>query len=96
MNKGADGAKETEHEVLIDPDIHAGNRGASVSITIGGTTTATPFRGSGPYSGSVSIDTTKLPDDVHKLFLRAGAAIRRPAGTNSGVIVVPFTVDNTP
>ena len=40
----------------------------------------------------VSIDTTKLANGPHKLFFRVGAEVT--AGTNSGVIVMPFTVQN--
>ena len=38
------------------------------------------------------IDTTKLTNGVHKLFLRTDAPIS--SGTGSGVFVVEFVVDN--
>jgi hypothetical protein len=94
LDKGADGTPVTEHEILIDPNIHGMSRGVSVPITVKGIAKTAPYLGSGPFSGSVSIDTRQLTNGVHKLMLRAGSQISAPPGTNSGVIVVPFTVQN--
>lgn len=95
LDKGAGGTPVTEHEILIDPSTHEGNRGIAVPITVNGVAKVTPYLGSGRYTGSVSIDTCKLTNGTHRLFLRAGSTISSPPGTDSGVIVVPFTVQNT-
>ena len=94
LDRGADGTPVTDHEVLIDPDIHAGSRGVSAPITIGQTASTTPYQGTGRFSGTISIDTRTLTNGPHKLLLRAGSTISAPPGTNSGVTVVPFTVQN--
>jgi hypothetical protein len=77
---GSDGARVTGHMITLDPDSHAGVRGQVVR------------EASGPYSGSVSIDTRRLANGTHKLVLITHQDIA--AGRNSGVLVVPFLVDN--
>jgi hypothetical protein len=82
LDRGTSGsAPATEHEVLLDPNIHNGSRGIVIRP-----------QQAGPYSGSISIDTRQLGNGPHKLFLRTGAQVT--TGTNSGVLVIPFTVQN--
>ena len=51
--------------------------------------------GSGTYA--ITIDTTKLSDGPHKLFMRTDDPnVIDPPGTASGILVLPFTVQNTP
>ena len=76
----AAGTPITEYEVLIDPNIHALNRGIVVT------------EGTGNLFRNLSIDTTKLANGTHRLFFRAGSTVAK--GTNSGVLVIPFTVQN--
>lgn len=70
----------TEYEVLVDPDIHNGSRGTVIAS------------GSGPFTGSLLIDTRQFANGPHKLFFRLGAQVAD--GTNSGVSIIPFTVQN--
>lgn len=74
------GAPTTEYEVLIDPNIHEQKRGIVVA------------EGSGSTFENVQIDTTKLANGPHKLFVRAGSQV--DMGTNSAIMVLPFTVQN--
>ena len=78
----AAGTPITEYEVLIDPNIHGLDRGIVVAEGVGSL-----FR-------NLSIDTTKLglANGTHRLFFRAGSKVAK--GTNSGVLVIPFTVQN--
>jgi hypothetical protein len=69
-----------DHEVLVDPNIHMRDRGLVIR------------EGTGLFKGEVAIDTTKLANGPHKLFFRAGA--QGAKGKSSGVLVVPFTVQN--
>jgi len=74
------GTPITEYEVLLDPNIHAGSRGTVVA------------EGRSSLFGRVRIDTTKLANGTHKLVFRAGSQVAK--GTNSGIVVIPFTVQN--
>jgi hypothetical protein len=76
----AAGTRISEYEVLIDPNIHGLDRGIVVAEGVGSL-----FR-------NLSIDTTKLANGTHRLFFRAGSTVAK--GTNSGVLVIPFTVQN--
>jgi hypothetical protein len=71
----------TRHSVRLDPDFHNGVPGTVLR------------EGSGPWSGTVSIDTTRLPNGQHKLFLRAECDDPR-GSTNAGVLIVTFVVKN--
>ena len=76
----AQGTAITEYEVLIDSNMHAHDRGIVVA------------EGTGKWFGNISIDTTKLANGTHRLFFRAGSTVAK--GTNSGILAVPFTVQN--
>jgi hypothetical protein len=81
LKPGAGGIPVTSHEVRVDSDAHAGLPGMIVK------------QGTGQYVGPVTIDTTRLSNGYHRLFLKADAAA--PAGsTNSGVLVLYFNVQN--
>ncbi len=74
----------TAHDVRLDPDLHANVPGRILR------------QGSGEYEGPISIDTTQLADGIHKLFLRAECNDQyRRNSTISGVLIVPFEVDNS-
>ena len=67
--------------VTLDPDFHAGNQGTVLKQTSGG------------WSGSLTIDTRKLPNGPHKLVIRSD--VDAPTGsTNSGLLAIPFMVQN--
>jgi len=53
-----------------------------------------PICGTGGYKGTVSIDTTKLTNGWHRLFLKADAASSSLGSTNSGVLAILFEVKN--
>ena len=80
MTAGAGGATVTFHGVYVDPNFHAGSEGIVV------------MTGLGKWDGPVAIDTWTLANGPHKLVLRADATVSN--GTNSGLIVIPFTVQN--
>ena len=79
---GSGGTKTTHTLVTIDPRFHAApvDRGRVV------------FETNGPYQGPITIDTRNLPDGPHRLLLRTDSAVG--SGTGSGVLVIPFHVDN--
>lgn len=70
----------TEHEVLIDPDLHHGRRGTVVRT------------GRGPLMGTISVPTTGLAPGSHKLLIRAGTTDPDGKGTGNGVVVFSFMV----
>jgi hypothetical protein len=73
----------THSSVRLDPDFHA-------TPVIPGTILVDA---SVPWVGSVTIDTTSLVNGTHRLVLRADCDDPR-GSTNSGVLVVVFTVAN--
>ena len=79
----ADDLPVTHHSVRLDPDFHAIPQVPGTILV----------DGSGPWAGSVAIDTTSLANGRHRLVLRADCDDPR-GSTNSGVLVVFFTVAN--
>jgi hypothetical protein len=84
-NHGAsDDLAVTHHTIRLDPDFHADPPVQGTVIKDGpGQLAAT----------SLSIDTTALADGPHKLHMRADCDDPR-GSTNSGVLVIPFLVNN--
>ena len=84
MKPGTDGDPTTFSGAYIDPDFHHGHRGIVLMERSGG------------FEGSLSIDTRRLANGRHKLLLRSDAVCSdcSPAGINSGILVVWFTVAN--
>jgi hypothetical protein len=81
LKPGAGGLPVTAYHVAVDENAHMGIPGWVIR------------QGTGQYVGPISIDTRQLANGQHKLALRADAAA--PAGsTNSGVLVIFFTVRN--
>jgi len=80
MTAGAGGTPVTFHAVYIDPNFHHGSSGIVVK------------EGQGKWDGDVAIDTRTLSNGMHKLVLRGDSTIS--TGTNSGLIVIQFTVKN--
>jgi hypothetical protein len=79
----ADDLPVTHHSVRLDPDFHA-------VPPVPGTILVD---GSGPWAGSVAIDTRTMANGRHRLVLRADCDDPR-GSTNSGLLVVAFTVAN--
>jgi hypothetical protein len=79
----ADDRPVTHSSVRLDPDFHA-------TPIVPGTVL---IDASVPWTGSVAIDTTTLTNGRHRLVLRADCDDPR-GSTNSGVLVVFFTVAN--
>ena len=89
MLPGADGFPITSHSVHIDPMFHDGNAGIVVK------------KGPRSYDGSITINTRMLTNGPHRLVVISHARRIRPNdgvldGTNSGVLSVPFFVQNDP
>jgi hypothetical protein len=81
LQPGAGGTPTTSHLVAVDPNFHAGNPGITIK------------EGKGECRCSITIDTTRLSNGVHRLFLRADSAL--PQGTtHSGVLTIQFVVQN--
>jgi hypothetical protein len=80
--------------VSVDPSFHAMPPYPGVVYYQVDTSCAPLTRGcSGPRRILLSVDTTKLSKGPHKLFLRTDEQDPR-GSTNSGAMVVPFTVSN--
>lgn len=78
---GASPARITGHMASIDTDFHQGNEGTVL------------LKGEGQFHGNLRIDTRKLSNGWHRLFLKADQ--RMPDGhTHSGVLAVWFEVKN--
>jgi hypothetical protein len=81
LQPGSGGIPVTHHVVLLDANFHAGIPGTVLK------------EGASAWSGTITLDTRTLVNGPHKLILRADA--NASAGsTNSGVLVIPFTVQN--
>lgn len=69
------------YQVLVDPHFHAQPVDLGTQVAAGHEQAVT-----------FTVDTTKLDNGVHKLFIRN--IYNRTSGTQSGVFVVPFLVEN--
>jgi hypothetical protein len=81
---GAGGHPITFHAAYVNANTHA------IPMVLPFTYDA----GAGAFNGTTVIDTTKLPNGVNKLLLRADATVA--AGTNSGLLQILFVVANGP
>lgn len=78
-------AKVTRHTVTLDPDFHAEPEDPGTIVRQGD---------DGLPATTLAIDTRKLPNGPHTLHLRSDCDVRTQGSINSGVLVIPFTVDN--
>jgi hypothetical protein len=79
---GSGGITPTYHMITVDPSFHMGNKGLVL------------HEGPGSWSTSrLAIDTRKLANGPHKLFIRTDANTSS-GSTVSGALVFPFTVQN--
>ena len=74
--------------VYIDPALHA------VPLDKGTVVYEAKTSNTGYHTQQLSIDTTQLSDGPHRLLI--GSSNVGTAGTNTGVLVIPFLVDNNP
>jgi hypothetical protein len=82
---GAGDAKVTRHTVTLDPDFHAEPENPGTVIRQGN---------DGLPASTLTIDTRTLANGPHKLHLRSDCDDPTQGSINSGVLVIPFTVDN--
>ena len=78
-------AAVTRHTVTLDPDFHAAPQNPG---------TVLQQDADGLPATTLAIDTTRLTNGPHKLHLRSDCDAPAQGSVNSGVLVVPFTVDN--
>lgn len=78
-------AQVTRHTVTLDPDFHAVPEDPGHLVLRGR---------DGLPATALRIDTTKLANGAHKLHLRSDCDDPTKGSINSGVLVIPFTVDN--
>jgi hypothetical protein len=81
LDRGSPGAPVTSHSVHLNPNFHAGDAGVVLK------------RGTGPFRGALSIDTTRLANGGHRLVLKSDSAMAN-GSTLSGIQVIPFAVAN--
>jgi hypothetical protein len=95
LKPGSGGKPITSWYATLDGDFHKGNPGNP--ICPGGAAKGDPLApicGTGAYKGTLTIDTTKLANGWHRLFLKADAASSTLGSTNSGVLAILFEVKN--
>jgi hypothetical protein len=94
LDRGADGIPATGWYAAIDTDFHHGKQGFALcpaSVQGAGNSIAC---GTGAFRGRLRIDTTKLSNGWHRLFLKGDARAHDLDSTNSGVLAVWFEVKN--
>jgi len=82
MARGAGGSASSRHIASVDADYSMGNPGLIV------------IKGSGEYKGTLSIDTTRLSNGPHRLYLRTEYDEPVESSTLSGTQVIIFNVAN--
>jgi hypothetical protein len=94
LKPGSGGTAVTSWYASVDGDFHKGNPGTPVCPgSVSGMPDA-PICGTSSFSGNLSIDTTKLANGWHRLFLKADARSSSLNSTNSGVLAILFEVKN--
>ena len=85
LHQGADGNPISYSVATVDAKYHSGNLGTIL------------VERNGPFTGTLSIDTTRFADGLHFLTLRAdddASGLSGVDGQDVGVLVVPFVVQN--
>jgi hypothetical protein len=80
--------EKKQNFVYIDPALHA-TPPSHGTVVYERTTTR-----SGYHAQRLAIDTTRLANGLHRLLI--GSSNVAASGTNTGVLVIPFIVDNDP
>jgi hypothetical protein len=94
MNKGAEGIEVTSWYAALDTDFHHGNVGTALCPNGVRGSGHMLSCGNGPLRGQLTIDTTKLSDGWHRLFLKTNAFEPKTGSTSSGVLAILFEVRN--
>jgi hypothetical protein len=95
MQHGADGATVTSWYAAIDTDFHGGKTGLELCPGAPRGSGESTNCGSGEFKkGKLRIDTTKLANGYHRLFLKTNQKIGSRDSTNSGVLAFIFKVQN--
>lgn len=82
MKAGSGGVTVTSHYAALDTDFHHNNAGVPIK------------QGSGPYEGTITIDTTKLANGWHRLCLKTDQLLSSKGSINSSVFITWFYVQN--
>jgi hypothetical protein len=94
MDSGAGGLPVTGWYAALDTDFHNGIPGIPLCAGSLMGSDMQPQCGTGPYRGKLKIDTTKLANGWHRLFLKADARVSNVGSTHSGVLAIYFEVKN--
>jgi hypothetical protein len=95
MRHGADGATVTSWYAAIDTDFHGGKAGLELCPGNARASGESTNCGPGEFKkGKLRIDTTKLANGYHRLFLKTNQKIGSKDSTNSGVLAFIFKVQN--
>lgn len=89
-----DSAPITGWYAALDTDFHQQRLGTPLCPKGRRGPEALPICGDGEWRGRLRIDTTKLADGWHRLFLKADAFHARSGSTNSGALAILFEVRN--
>jgi hypothetical protein len=82
LDQGSGGLPVIGFYCALDPDFHNANPGTPVKL------------GNSLYRGKLQIDTTKLSNGWHRLFLKTDALHNASGSTSSGVLAILFEVQN--
>lgn len=93
LEKGSGGLEVTGWYAALDTDFHNGNPGLPLCSGAPIGSDMQPECNTGSYRGTLSIDTTKLADGWHRLFVKADAKVN-VGSTHSGVLAIYFEVRN--
>jgi|GEM_PF-2177254 len=94
MDEGAGGLPVTGWYAALDTDFHNGNPGIPLCAGSLIGSEMQPECGTGSYRGKLKIDTTKLANGWHRLFLKADVRVSDVGSTHSGVLAIFFEVRN--
>jgi hypothetical protein len=95
MKHGADGATVTSWYAALDTDFHGGKPGLELCPGAPAMRGESTNCGPGEFKkGTLTIDTTKLSNGWHRLFLKTNQKIGKKDTTNSGVAAFLFQVRN--
>jgi len=94
LKPGSGGLPVTSWYASLDGDFHKGNPGVPLCPNGVQGTADIPICGTSQFIGNLRIDTTKLANGWHRLFLQADAKSSTLGSTNSGVLAILFEVKN--
>lgn len=96
LDHGFEGVPATGWYAALDTDFHKANPGIPLCPDgVHGPATFPQCSTRGRFNGRLRIDTTKLADGWHRLFLRTDSAVSKRGSTNSAVLALWFHVNNS-